>query len=120
MVRYECVAKSVKHDKAKERAQRYHKKQCRHFDAATEKAATVKDQHNSDGHSDRPQVSNRIRGINPPLRINKRELCRPKYLGEVKPNSPTRDQQSLDRSKEGKHRRAELILVLQNGYQPDT
>ena len=120
MVRYECVAKSVKHDKAEQRAQRHHKKQCRHFDAATEKAATVKDQHNSDGHSDRPQVSNRIRGINPPLRINKRELCRPKYLAEVKPNSPTRDQQSLDRSEGDKHPCALMIFFPPNGHQTDT
>ena len=120
MVRYECVAKSVKHDKAEQRAQRHHKKQCRHFDAATEKAATVKDQHKSDGHSDRPRVSNRTRGINPPLRINKRKLCRPKYLAEVKPNSPTRNQQSLDRSEGDKHPCALMIFFPPNGHQTDT
>src|SRR5205823_5889156 len=72
------------------------------------------------GESDRPQVSNRIRGINPPLRINKRELCRPKYLAEVKPNSPTRDQQSLDRSEGDKHPGALMIFFPPNGYQTDT
>src|SRR5437016_12587946 len=120
MVRYECVAKSVKHDKAEQRAQRHHKKQCRHFDAAAEKAAAVQDQHNSDGHSDRPRVSNRIRSINPPLRINKRELYRPKYLAEAKPTSPTRDQQSLDRSEGDKHPTSLTIFFQTNGHQTHT
>ena len=80
-----------KQQSAEERTERCYKKQCRDFHATPEKAPGIKNHHNSDARNDQPQVSNWIRGINPPLRINKREIRWPKYFTEVKPNRATRN-----------------------------
>src|SRR5881394_2051015 len=120
MVRDECVAKGVKHDKAEERAQRCHKKQCGHFDASAKKATTVKNDHNSGDHSDQPRVSNRTRGIDLPLRINERELRRPKYFPEIKPNRTTRDQESFKWPEGNEHPGALMIFLPPNSHQTDT
>src|SRR5207244_12459406 len=92
MVRHKCEPKSVKHDKAEQRAQRRDKKQCSDFDASAEKAPSVIDHHRKYDRRDQPQVSNRVCGINLPLRIDEGEVRWPKYFAEVKPSSAARNQ----------------------------
>ena len=53
------------------------------------------DRDDKDDRSNQPQIRDRTRGIDLPLRVNERELRRPKYFPEIKPNSATGDQQSL-------------------------
>src|SRR5437660_11718740 len=99
MIRHERVAKCVEHDEAEKRAKRCYKKQRCNFDAPAEKTPAVINQHRKDDRSDQPHVSKQIGAINPPLRINERKVRWPKYFTEIKPNSATRDQQSIHRCK---------------------
>ncbi len=54
MVRYERVAKRVKHDKAEKRAQRRHKEQCSDLDTSAKKAPTKINRDGKSSGNDQP------------------------------------------------------------------
>src|SRR5437870_2045952 len=102
MICYECEAERIEHDEAEKRTERDHEKQRGHFETATGKTPQVKDQSGAGRRKNEPEIENRVRRIDAPLRINEGEVGRPKYFTEIKPDRATCDQQSFDRPERNK------------------
>ena len=74
MIRDECEPECIEHNDAEQRTERDHEKEQSHFQTATEKTPQVKDQSCAGRRKNEPEIQNRIRRIDAPLRINEGEV----------------------------------------------
>ena len=115
MVSHERVAKRVEHYESEDRAQRRDKK-CRR-DLHTSPNVTpceINRRAQSDAR-DQPDVGERIVQLNRPLRINERQLGRPKQFAQIEPRRVSSNDQALQRSKR-KHRPQGALMIT---FPPD-